>query len=349
MASMVTRAPLRSSKLQEFGDRLDFVGLAVHGNLAQAELGFGGPGADQVQRRHAARSRAAQRLAIDGHVAQTDQVRDVAQPRKATAVEHGRVQSGEDPFERVVRRDAVGQLQKGLEPRDAIGGEVDDVRPAIAVGDDATQRDGDDVDEAMVGASANARILQGTKVLLDRAHARIGGHAILRRTGEIRTNRMSVHLSQSSCRDNHGRFCCVRPGDWVRRNLHPPSSDSPGGLNHAARDDAVGDPRLPALGDATRRRAGLRQRPRRDREPKAEEPSKEDVEKREAPRGGGGSGPEVRGHPQQMASAPEEPRAGDSGRGRGHHREAGRVLLAGLLHPGGGPRATKRTTTRRRP
>src|SRR5271167_927093 len=92
---------------------------------------------------------------------------------------------------------AVGQCQKAFEPREAIVGEVNDVRPAIAVGDDPAKSESDDIEQTMFGAVANPRVLEGRKVFLNRAHARESSHAILRKTGEIRGNRMAVHLSQA--------------------------------------------------------------------------------------------------------------------------------------------------------
>src|SRR5207244_3952276 len=82
----------------------DFIGLAVHSHLAQRQVGLRGPGADQVQRPEDRTSRAAQRLAVDGDVADADQSRYVPQPRQTAALNGPRVQRGEDPLERGVRR-----------------------------------------------------------------------------------------------------------------------------------------------------------------------------------------------------------------------------------------------------
>src|ERR1700722_17319908 len=85
------------------------------------------------------------------------------------------------------------------EPRFPLLGEQRDFTPIIAVGDDTTDRDADDVDQQMPSSANHARVAQLAKVLLDRSHVSNSGHAFLRvrcwATGEIIR---PVHLSKSS-------------------------------------------------------------------------------------------------------------------------------------------------------
>jgi len=192
--------PAQVQKRQELGDGRDFVALAVHGDLGQGQVGLRGPGADQVQRPQGRARRAAQRLAVDGDLADADQARDLAQPRQAAALEGPRLQGREDPLEGVVAGHAVRQPQEAAEPGLALLGKQSDVGPVVAVGNDAADGQDDDVKEQVARAANDPGVLQGAEVFAERSDASSSGHAILREAGESPENRKAVHLSASSLR-----------------------------------------------------------------------------------------------------------------------------------------------------
>ena len=69
--------------------------------------------------------------------------------------------------------------------------DIDQRRPDLAPADKMAYFEAD---------ANNPRVLQRTKVLFQRAHARGSSHAILRVRGETPENRKAVHLSESSPR-----------------------------------------------------------------------------------------------------------------------------------------------------
>ena len=115
--------PVQVQQLQQQRNGRDFVGLLVHGHLPQRQLRLGGPRTDQVQQPHLGTGRAAQRLAIDGNVADADQVGPGAEPGETAALKRLAVQGREPTFKGIVARNAPGQLQKAAKPRLAFLGE----------------------------------------------------------------------------------------------------------------------------------------------------------------------------------------------------------------------------------
>src|SRR5207253_10841454 len=108
-----------------------------------------------------------------------------------------RIEQGEDALERVMRRHAVGQRQEPLKPTLTLLAKQGNVRPVIAVANHRADGHHNNVDQPMLCSSTDTRISQLGKMLLDRTHVSNRSHAFLRRAGEIRKNRRSVHLTKS--------------------------------------------------------------------------------------------------------------------------------------------------------
>src|SRR5262249_36893055 len=123
-------------QLQQLGNGRDFVGLLVQRDLPQGQLGLAGPSADDMQRPQPGTGRATQGLTVDGNVTDANQLGGGMQPGHAAALEGAAVERGEDTLEGVVAGDAFGQLQEASKPLLAFVGELGNVRPVIAVGDD---------------------------------------------------------------------------------------------------------------------------------------------------------------------------------------------------------------------
>src|SRR5438093_1120923 len=87
-----------------------------------------GPGTDDVQRLQFLSGLAGMThgLAVDGDVVQAQRERQGLDPALKAAQKRLGIETIEDAFKGVVRRDAVGQRQKSLEP----------VAPALAKGND---------------------------------------------------------------------------------------------------------------------------------------------------------------------------------------------------------------------
>src|SRR6266446_2136510 len=177
---------LQVQQLQQGRNGRDFVALIIHSYLSQRQVGLGCPGTDQVQRTPVRPRRAAQRLAVDGDVAHAEEVGNRAQPGQATALKRTRLQVAKHALEGVVRRHSVGQLQEPLEPRQTFLSKENDFRPVVAVGDDTTDCQHNNVHQQMPRPSHNTRIFQPTKVFLDRAHRSSSSHAFLRVSGRLR-------------------------------------------------------------------------------------------------------------------------------------------------------------------
>jgi hypothetical protein len=65
------------------------------------------------------------------------------------------------------------QGQELLQPVEALAAKGLDLLPILATADDATDRDGNDVDEQMSLAALDARVLEFAEILLD---GKLGGH-----------------------------------------------------------------------------------------------------------------------------------------------------------------------------
>jgi hypothetical protein len=86
------------------------------------------------------------------------------QPAPQASQELPRVEQAEDTAERIVRRNAVRQLQEAAEPlafRPTKGGDFD---PGVAAAQTRAQGDDDDVDQAMQPGSIQAWIGQRRKM-----------------------------------------------------------------------------------------------------------------------------------------------------------------------------------------
>jgi hypothetical protein len=79
--------PVQVEHLQQLGDGRDLVALALDGHLGQAQAMPGGPGAGQVQAGAVGATCAAQRLAVDGDVAEAQGAADGVDPRREGALE----------------------------------------------------------------------------------------------------------------------------------------------------------------------------------------------------------------------------------------------------------------------
>src|SRR4029077_6256829 len=115
----------------------------------------------------------------------SDQAACRPQPRDATSAELTRIKRRKHALKSIVRRNALWQPQKPLEPGLATSGKLLDIRPIITIADNTTDGHDDNVDQQMLGSAYNARIFQSAKVFLDRTHGRSSSHACLRIEEEI--------------------------------------------------------------------------------------------------------------------------------------------------------------------
>ena len=176
MASMVTIAPAISSIFKSFGDGGDLVGLLVHGDLAQQEVVGRGPGVDQVQRRLALGpvEGAPEGLAVDGDDLPLGRLVQRLDPAEEAPLELVGVEPREEAAEGVVRGDAVGQGQEGLQPVVLGLAEVLDVVPGVGPGDDGADGDGHDVEQFVEPGAVDAGVGQFGEVVGGRFP--FGGH-----------------------------------------------------------------------------------------------------------------------------------------------------------------------------
>jgi hypothetical protein len=132
-------------QLQERRDGRDFIGFHIDRYLSQRQVLCGGPSADQVQRAELGRAGAAQRLTIDGDVLDLERSTDGFHPVAETGLEGLGAETLEDSFERVMRRNAVGQLQKAAQPILTLTAKGLDLLPILGISDDGTQRNDNDI------------------------------------------------------------------------------------------------------------------------------------------------------------------------------------------------------------
>ena len=169
--------PGQLQDLQQLGDGGDLVALVVHRDLAQDQAVLGGPGADQVQRRQVAGrvEGAPQGLAVDRHDLPPGQLVEGPDPGDEAVVELAGIEQLEDAGEGVVGRDAIGELQEGLQPLalgPAVGGDLDG---GLAAGDGAAEGDDEDIDQAMLLIpSLTAGVGQVAEVVQDRGRGGTG-------------------------------------------------------------------------------------------------------------------------------------------------------------------------------
>jgi hypothetical protein len=74
------------------------------------------------------------------------------------------VDAVEDPFQRIVRRDAVGRGEEGLKPVLAAPGEGSNRLPSVGPADGRAEGDDDDVDQEVALAAAEARVTKAGEI-----------------------------------------------------------------------------------------------------------------------------------------------------------------------------------------
>ena len=89
-------------------------------------------------------------------------------PGEKPTLELLRIDAGEHTPEGVVRRNAVGQIQKGGQPGELIHAEFFYVDPAIRTTDHRTNRNNNDVEQGVVFGALYARIGNRRKILANR-------------------------------------------------------------------------------------------------------------------------------------------------------------------------------------
>src|SRR5271155_1684744 len=111
-------------------------------------------------------------LAIDGCVPprrlQMQLLTNGVDPVNKTVAKCLRVEMPEDTIECIMRGDAVGQFQEGIEKCEMVVPVGFHLLPSRGTTDNATNSGGDDVEEKMVTATNDARIGQRLEVLHDR-------------------------------------------------------------------------------------------------------------------------------------------------------------------------------------
>src|SRR3954452_3979582 len=99
-------------------------------------------------------------LAVDRDPLALGPDRQRLRPAGEAVLERVRVDQHEDPSERVVRGDAVRQLEEGLEPGPLAAAVELDVLPALGAGDHGADRDREDVDQLVIAPARLARITE---------------------------------------------------------------------------------------------------------------------------------------------------------------------------------------------
>jgi len=126
---------------KRFGDGGNLVGFFIHFDLAQHQSIFRCPGADDVGNGISLVEGAAQGFAVDGDRVVAKGGTGYLYPSDKTVNKARGANSREDAVERVMRGDAVGQLEKGLEPVELGLSEVLNVGEILAHRDHRTQAD----------------------------------------------------------------------------------------------------------------------------------------------------------------------------------------------------------------
>src|SRR4051812_23701566 len=157
----------QGQRLEQRRDRGDLVRLAIDLTLAERQALLAGPGADQVQwpLGPAAVEGPAHGLAVNRHDLPLEGLGKGLSPGAEAGLEGIWVDQHEDPPEGVVRGNAVGQGQKGLQPAHLVAAVERDVVPALRARDHRTHRNDQDVDQPMFDLARTPRILKRRKVL----------------------------------------------------------------------------------------------------------------------------------------------------------------------------------------
>src|SRR5438105_13043666 len=118
--------------------------------------------------------RTPRRLAVNGDLRHRQPRAERLHPTHKAERKSPRIDSVEDPLQCVVRRNALAQTEKALEPGRPLLGKKLDLPPVITIGDDAADGDNQNVDQPMLRTSAHARILERDKVIPNRNLAETG-------------------------------------------------------------------------------------------------------------------------------------------------------------------------------
>jgi hypothetical protein len=88
------------------------------------------------------------------------------QPAQQGGLQGLGLEAVEDTLEGVVRRDAVGQLQKALQPEAAFASEGFDIGPRVGTGEDGADSDGEDIGEEVTFAAVEAGVVKTANMLV---------------------------------------------------------------------------------------------------------------------------------------------------------------------------------------
>src|SRR3954463_14605777 len=151
---------LEMQDVEQLGDSGDLVRLAVDLALTEHQFLITCPGADQMQRAVivARVARAPDGLAVDRHHLALDLTRQGLCPAREAALERVGIDQHEDPSERIVRGDAVRQVQEALQPSLLAAPVKLDVLPTFRAGDHRAHRDYENVDQPMIALACHPRI-----------------------------------------------------------------------------------------------------------------------------------------------------------------------------------------------
>src|SRR5512147_120299 len=134
-----------------------------HRALRQHQPSLGGEGTDQVQRRAAMLTieRTPHGLSVDRNLWRHGCIRleDRAHPAQEATLEALRVDQHQHPAERIVRGNAIRQVQKPPQPALLASTIEGDVLESLGFGDDRTDRDHQDVNQLVLNFPITARVL----------------------------------------------------------------------------------------------------------------------------------------------------------------------------------------------
>lgn len=150
---------------QQFLHGRDLVGLIIHTDAVQAEADMLRPRIDDMQRLLAGGMimRFSQRLAINADCFSTQRKLKVLNPLAQACLKFSRVRTAEDSTKCVVRRNAVGNLKKLLEPFLMKQREPFSIGPGVRSADCAAQRQCRHVDQQMILPAVLLRVRQRFK------------------------------------------------------------------------------------------------------------------------------------------------------------------------------------------
>ncbi len=132
--------------------------------------------------------RAPDRLAVDGDHLALEARCERTNPAHKSGLERVGVDQHEHAPERVVRGNAVRQLQEGAEPNQLAAAIERNIVPAVSAGDHRADRNHQDVAQAVLDLAAAARVLERVEILrqvLDR-------HVLLPRRCEETSSNVSI-------------------------------------------------------------------------------------------------------------------------------------------------------------